>query len=202
MLFCRRCGTELTEEGTCPNCAYVDEIAYQKNNPEEEPQVSKLDKAKNFLNDMIYSDDGEIDFKQAFNNVMDTEESFEFDKTDIEQNKAFAVLSYIGILVLIPYFFKKDSEFTQYHAKQGLVLAISMVVYNVAVAILNGILSFILPDLISNAIGIIFGIVNLAFIALAVLGIVNVVNNKAKQLPFMDKVDELIEAVKQRKSEQ
>jgi len=41
-----------------------------------------------------------------------------------------------------------------------------------------------------------------AVIALAVLGIVNVVNNKAKQLPFMDNVDELIEAVKQRKSEQ
>jgi len=187
MLFCRRCGKELDENGVCPSCSYVDEEVYQKNNPEE-PQVSKLEQAKTFINDMIYKDDQDLDFKQAFENVLDTEEVFDFDETDIEQNKAFALISYLGILSLIPYFFKKDSKFAQYHAVQGLNLAIWMIGYNIAIGVVSFVLKILLPDLLANAIGIIFGIVNIVFVAMAVLGIVNVVNNKAKELPFMDKL--------------
>ena len=44
--------------------------------------------------------------------------------SDAEQNKGMAAIAYIGILFLIPLLAKKDSEFAQYHAKQGLVLFI------------------------------------------------------------------------------
>jgi len=43
---------------------------------------------------------------------------------DVEENKVFAALSYLGILVLIPLLAKKDSKFAQFHAKQGLVFLI------------------------------------------------------------------------------
>jgi fumarate reductase subunit D len=43
---------------------------------------------------------------------------------DIEENKAIAVLSYLGILCLVPLLLKKDSKFSKFHAKQGLVLTI------------------------------------------------------------------------------
>ncbi len=50
------------------------------------------------------------------------------DDKDIQENKLFAALSYLGILVLIPLLVKKDSKFVQFHAKQGLVMLIIFVV--------------------------------------------------------------------------
>lgn len=41
-----------------------------------------------------------------------------------EQDKIHLVLSYLGILALIPMLTVKDSPFVQYHAKQGVVLNI------------------------------------------------------------------------------
>lgn len=45
-----------------------------------------------------------------------------FNKTDVEKNKQIAALSYVWILCLVPLLGKRDSEFAQFHAKQGLVL--------------------------------------------------------------------------------
>ena len=44
------------------------------------------------------------------------------------EDKLFGVLSYLGILVLIPLLVKKDSAWVQDHAKQGLVMLIYWVV--------------------------------------------------------------------------
>ncbi|MDD4271628.1 MAG: hypothetical protein PHF50_02390 [Patescibacteria group bacterium] len=41
---------------------------------------------------------------------------------DIEKNKTVAALSYVWILFLIPLLGKKRSKFSQFHAKQGLIL--------------------------------------------------------------------------------
>lgn len=46
------------------------------------------------------------------------------DKKDIEENKGIALLSYLGILCLVPLLVKKESKFCQFHAKQGLILFI------------------------------------------------------------------------------
>ncbi len=54
-----------------------------------------------------------------------------FDKKDIDDNKVIACLSYLGILVLIPLLAKKDSKYTQEHAKQGLVLLIAEIIGSV-----------------------------------------------------------------------
>jgi len=43
---------------------------------------------------------------------------------DVETNKNIAALSYIWILCLVPLLGKKNSEFAQFHAKQGLILFI------------------------------------------------------------------------------
>ena len=49
------------------------------------------------------------------------------DPKDVEENKAIACLSYLGVLCLIPLLAKKDSKYAQAHAKQGLVMMIAMV---------------------------------------------------------------------------
>lgn len=41
---------------------------------------------------------------------------------DIELNRGIASLSYVWFLCLLPLLLRRDSEFAQFHAKQGLVL--------------------------------------------------------------------------------
>ncbi|MDP2272261.1 MAG: DUF4870 domain-containing protein [Archangium sp.] len=47
-----------------------------------------------------------------------------------EQDKIQLVLAYLGLLSLIPLLTVKDSEFVKWHAKQGLVLFIGLVIVN------------------------------------------------------------------------
>lgn len=51
-----------------------------------------------------------------------------FDPKDVAENKYVAALSYIGILFLVPLLLKRDSAFSQFHAKQGLVLCVAFVI--------------------------------------------------------------------------
>lgn len=57
-------------------------------------------------------------FPQENNLQLEKEKSLE---EDIKQNKYVAVFSYLSFLFLIPLFLKRDSQFCQKHAKQGLV---------------------------------------------------------------------------------
>ncbi len=95
-----------------------------------------------------------------------------FRSEDIAQNKAMSILAYLGILAVIPLFAAKDSPFARYHTNQGLVL----LVCEFAVWILGKIFSFL---------GTVGGI--LAFI-LAVIGVINALNGRAKELPVIGKV--------------
>lgn len=51
-----------------------------------------------------------------------------FDEKDVTENKYVAMLSYLGILFLVPLLVKKESAFAQFHAKQGLVIAIAWMI--------------------------------------------------------------------------
>jgi uncharacterized membrane protein len=51
-----------------------------------------------------------------------------FDEKDVTENKYVAMLSYLGILFLVPLLVKKESAFAQFHAKQGLVITIAWIV--------------------------------------------------------------------------
>ena len=97
------------------------------------------------------------------------------DAKDIEENKGITILSYIGILCLIPLLAKKDSKFAQYHAKQGLVLLICEVVTYIV---------YVIP-----VIGWIVGfLASIFWLVLAIIGIVNVVKGETKELPVIGKL--------------
>lgn len=51
-----------------------------------------------------------------------------FDEADVTENTLVAMLSYSGILFLVPLLLKKESPFAQFHARQGLVLTIAWIV--------------------------------------------------------------------------
>ena len=100
----------------------------------------------------------------------------QFTQEDIQNNKVMAVLSYIGILALIPFLAAKESPYAQFHAKQGLTLFIVEIVYSV----LSVILAFI------PVVGLIVsGVIGLCVFVLVILGIVNAVQGQAKELPII-----------------
>src|SRR3954470_1008619 len=50
------------------------------------------------------------------------------DTSDIEQNKVYAILAYLGPLFLVPLLAAPNSKFARYHANQGLVLFLATVI--------------------------------------------------------------------------
>jgi uncharacterized membrane protein len=94
------------------------------------------------------------------------------DKKDAEENKIFAVLSYLSVLVLVPLLAKKESKFAMFHAKQGLVLLIGWIA--------GWILSFVF-------IGFIIDIVLIVF---SIWGIVNAATGKYVKLPLIGDLSE------------
>ena len=94
------------------------------------------------------------------------------------------VLAYIGILCLIPLLAAKDSEFAQFHAKQGL----NLFLLEVGVAVLSWVLGFMsivgglaFLGLMTMAIWL----VQIGFFVLSIIGIVNALNGKKEPLPVI-----------------
>ncbi len=118
------------------------------------------------------------------------DETNRFDPMDIQNNKAMAVLSYIGIFVLIPVFAAKQSPYARYHANQGLLLFLAEVIWIVFCSILGAVLGLLnvfgpLFWILSGVVNTILGILSLVFLAMAIYGIVNAATGKAKPLPVL-----------------
>ncbi len=85
-----------------------------------------------------------------------------------------AILSYIGILFLIPLLAAKDDQFAVFHAKQGMTLFIAEIItWGIA-----------LIPFIGWIIALIAWIVWIIF---SILGIVNVLKGEKKELPLIGK---------------
>ena len=162
MAYCKKCGKELKEgEKECSNCS-----------------------------------------NEKFNEFFETkDETKDYTKKDIKDNKAMAILSYFGPLVLLPFFTAGESKFAMFHAKQGMTLFIIWIVYY----FLSGLLSLIkVPGpcggpLLFNDMGhfcnvtpwwIAFPLklIALLLVIIAIIGVINVCQGKAKELPFVGKI--------------
>ena len=109
-------------------------------------------------------------------------EGFTMDSND----KLFGILSYLGFLVLIPLFAGK-TDFTRYHANQGLVLFIIDLIFGVIITVCSLVLGLL--GIIGVVIaGIISGILGLVILVFVILGIVNVANEKMAPLPIIGNI--------------
>lgn len=104
------------------------------------------------------------------NNTADT--TADYDAADIEKNKIMAVLAYI--IFLIPLLAAKDSRFAKFHTNQGLVLFISAIIFSIVAAI--PIIGWIIAP-----------IIGLLITVLAIIGIINALNGRTKELPIIGK---------------
>lgn len=88
------------------------------------------------------------------------------------KNTLMAALSYVGILVVIPFISAKDDPFVKFHIKQGLILLI----IEIALWTLGSMVYMMWT---------IMQFINLAIVVMAVIGIVNAVKGVEKELPFI-----------------
>lgn len=90
-----------------------------------------------------------------------------------EQNqKLMGILSYLGILVIIPLLTTRQDPFVKFHIKQGLVL--------VCIEVLVWILGSMFWS-----VWIILNLVNIGTLILSIIGIINVVHKEQKELPLV-----------------
>lgn len=123
-----------------------------------------------------------MDFNSLFNTVDCTDQ---YDMTDVESNKIWGGLSYlgIGILFFLPLCVNNNSAFGKFHANQALSLLIVSLIVGVAGRLIS-VVPFV-GDLISI-------LLSLAVSVIAIVGIVNGVTGKAKTLPLIGGLFDII----------
>lgn len=163
MAKCPKCNAELADDAKfCTACGEKLEAAAQPQQPIPEAPKTEAEapKAETAAASAAAATSNTL---QDLNNTPDITD--QFDAADINDNKVMAILCYLGWLILIPLIASK-SRYVKFHANQGLILFIA------------GFLSII------PLVGWVISIV--AFI-LAILGIINAINGRAKQLPIIGK---------------
>ncbi len=89
-----------------------------------------------------------------------------------QDRKLYAVLAYLGILIIIPFLLAKDDEFVKFHLKQGVLLLVLWL--------------FLLLVLTMPILGyIIYSVGSLLLLAFIIIGIVNALNDKETELPLI-----------------
>ncbi len=96
-----------------------------------------------------------------------------FDPADIEKNKTMAGLAYI--IFFLPLLACPDSKFGKYHANQGLVLLIVGIAGSTILSFIPIIGWLLLP------------LFSIGVLVLGIMGLVNGLGGKAKQLPVIGK---------------
>jgi len=105
------------------------------------------------------------------------------DPADVDKNKIFAVLAYLGILFLVPLLAAKDSRFARYHTNQGVVLFLTAIVAWIGAFMLTFAIAFI--PFVKFVGCLIFPAVWVGIFVLVVLGIINAAKGECKPLPVI-----------------
>lgn len=163
MKFCTGCGAQLDDGAKfCSVCGQKVETSekkgYQVPPVNNDKGAGFHEKADNVVNA----------FKETANTTS------EYAPEDISSNKITALLSYLGILFIVPLVAAPNSPFAKFHANQGLLLFL----FNIAVGIVA------LIPVLGWIVSAVCGVISLVF---AVLGIVNAVKGQAKELPIIGK---------------
>ncbi len=101
----------------------------------------------------------------------DSQSHSEFDAQDIEKHKGVACLSYVFLLFLVPLLTVKESKFAQFHAKQGMILFIVWMVFDLVLGVIPLVGWMLLP------------VANLFFIIVSIIGILKTLEGSAWEIP-------------------
>jgi uncharacterized membrane protein len=119
MSYCKQCGAYIPDGDTvCPACGAGKDDAGA--------QAQARAEAQNPAGHKESRGNGEYHsgaYYSGYTGARPNAERYasEYD-ADASENRVLAFLCYLGVLLVIPYFVKPDSQFIRYHCNQGLVL--------------------------------------------------------------------------------
>ena len=129
--------------------------------------------------------DNIVDVESEVIEEKNVDNTVNYNQKDQSNTILFSILSYIGILWLIPLLVEKNDKVVRFHVNQGIVLFIFDIIGSIAVGILSAIFVFIpVISFLGVVIASLFGI--LCFV-LMIIGIVNAANKSEKPLPIIGK---------------
>jgi uncharacterized membrane protein len=91
------------------------------------------------------------------------------------------VLSYLGILSLIPLLVKKDDKEVQWHAKNGLGLTVAWILLWIVIAIVE----HFMPAIVGCGIAVVHCVLALGFLAVIVLAIMKALKGERMRFPVI-----------------
>lgn len=197
MAFCEKCGSQLKEDAKfCTVCgqpvepqqAPQSQQTYQQPVESQQPYQQAAQPQQPYQQPTQPQQPVQPNFFQKLNDTPDT--TYEYDPQDIANNKVMAVLSYLGILVLIPWFAAPQSRFARFHAKQGVTLFLVDIAYTI-ISVLLGLIKtphyyyFFEYYATPWYINLLIFIIGIPVIVLTILGIVNAARGHAKELPII-----------------
>lgn len=169
MAFCGNCGTKV-EDGKkfCPECGAPMEASPQPAQQQPQQQVPPVQQQ------FAPQPNAQQPAPAAGKTKGGADYTAQFDPADIEANKVMAFLGYI--LFLIPMIAAKESRFAQFHANQGLILLLAGIIVSIAGSVIPLLGWFLILPV---------GCVVIA--VLGIIGILNALGGKAKDLPLIGK---------------
>ena len=190
-MFCPNCGLEITGNNKfCPNCGTP--IASRTAQPQPTPQPEPQPRYEPHYEANPQPQSRPQPQPQPIPTPQPAPNPYEVPgEMPNSMEKTLALESYLGLLVLAPIFGAKQSRFVRYHANQGFVLFL----VSIALWILTMVNSALLIATYSSGIRVLFSILSivltLASIGLfvfAIIGIVNAVKCRMKELPLIGKI--------------
>lgn len=105
-----------------------------------------------------------------------------FTQAEIEDGKTMAILAYI--IFLIPLLAARDKRFAMYHTQQAIALWAAFIVIYIVIVILT-----IIVNQISSTMGCVVSVLTfipwIAYVVLWIMGLLNAIGGKAKELPVI-----------------
>ena len=91
------------------------------------------------------------------------------------------VLSYLGILALIPLIVKKEDREVQWHAKNGLAITIAWVIF----WILFQVAAYFMPSAISCGMSMVGCVIALGYLVLVIMAIMKALKGERLRVPMV-----------------
>lgn len=106
---------------------------------------------------------------------------------DVKKNKLMAVLSYIGILVLVPLFAgDKSSEYLRHHVNQGLTIWIGSIIADILSG--NGLFGLHIFSSSLWPVSVVGDLLSLVLFVFMIVGIVDACRGSRRSLPFVGSI--------------
>lgn len=116
-----------------------------------------------------------------------------FSLEEIESGKALSIVSYL--IPLVPFILSKKNNYVRFHTLNGMNILFTYLIF----LIIKRTLSYIFGtpcDLVSGlkciilpiSLRIFFALINMIFSFIVLYGVLNVCNNKAKEIPVISKI--------------